>query len=43
MLKVLRKAGLQAEIEKYEFHTTETRYLGLIIGTDGIKIDPKKV
>ena len=42
MLGALRKAGLQVEIEKCEFHTTETRYLGLIIGTEGVKMDPKK-
>jgi hypothetical protein len=43
VLRALREAGLQAEIEKCEFHTTETRYLGLIIGTEGVKMDPKKI
>ena len=39
----LRTAGLQIDIEKCEFHTQETKYLGLIIGTDGVKMDPKKI
>jgi len=39
----LRQAGLQIDIEKCEFHTQETRYLGLIISTEGIKMDPKKI
>jgi hypothetical protein len=43
ILRALRKAGLQAEIEKCEFHTTETRYLGLIIGTEGVKMNLKKI
>jgi len=43
VLQALRKAGLQVEIEKCEFHTQETRYLGLIIGTKSIQIDLKKV
>ena len=43
VLTRLRMAGLQIDIEKCEFHTQETRYLGLIIGTDGVKMDPKKI
>ena len=30
-------------MDKCEFHVTETKYLGLIISTDGIKMDPAKV
>ena len=30
-------------MDKCEFHVTETKYLGLIISTDGIKINPSKV
>ena len=30
-------------MDKCEFHVTETKYLGLIISTEGIKIDPSKV
>ena len=43
VLQALKTAGLQVEIEKCEFHTTETRYLGLIIGIEGIQMDPKKI
>ena len=43
VLTRLRTAGLQIDIEKCEFHTQETKYLGLIIGTDGVKMDPKKI
>jgi hypothetical protein len=39
----LRKAGLQADIKKCEFHVTRTKYLGFIISTDGVEVDPKKV
>ena len=43
VLTRLRTAGLQIDIEKCEFHTQETKYLGLIIGTDRVKMDPKKI
>ena len=43
VLMKLREAGIQADVDKCEFHETETKYLGLIISTDGIKIDPSKV
>ena len=43
MLIKLREAGIQANIDKCEFHVTETKYLGLIISTKGIKIDLAKV
>ena len=36
-------AGLQININKSEFYTTKTKYLGLIILTNGMTIDPKKV
>ena len=39
----LREAGLQADVDKCEFHVTETKYLGLIISVDGIRMDPAKV
>ena len=29
--------------EKCEFHVQEVKYLGLIITTDGVRIDPAKV
>ena len=39
----LRDAGLQIDINKCEFETTRTKYLGLIITPDGIEMDPAKV
>ncbi len=39
----LIQAGLQIDIGKCEFETTSTKYLGLIITTDGIRMDPDKV
>jgi hypothetical protein len=39
----LRDAGLQIDIDKSEFHVRETKYLGLIVGTEGLKMDPAKV
>ena len=39
----LRDAGLQIDIKKCEFEAQETKYLGLVVTTDGIKMDPAKV
>lgn len=43
ILAVLRKAGLQTKIDKCEFHVTEISHLGLIISTENICMDLKKV
>ena len=43
ILKCLRKAGLQVDIKKSEFNIKRTKYLGFIIGTNGIEVDPEKV
>ena len=43
VLQALRDAGLQLDIDKCEFHKTEVLYLGLIISTSGIRMDPKKI
>jgi len=43
VLERLTDAGLHLKPEKYEFHKMEVKYLGLIIGADGIKMDPSKV
>ena len=43
MLAKLQEFGIQTDMDKCEFHVTETKYLGLIISTDGIKMDPAKV
>jgi hypothetical protein len=39
----LREAGLQADIKKCEFHVRKTKYLGFIVGGDGIEVDPEKI
>ena len=43
VLEKLRLAGLFLDINKCDFHVTEVKYLGLIITTNGLKIDPNKV
>ena len=43
VLTALQKAGLQADIDKCKFHLTKISYLGLIISTEGIRMDLKKV
>lgn len=43
VLLKLREAGLQADINKCEFFVKETKFLGLIVSTTGIRIDLNKV
>ena len=43
ILTRLRNAGLQADIKKCEFNVQQTKFLGFIIGVDGISTDPSKV
>ena len=43
VLQALRKASLQLDVDKCEFHKTEVLYLGLIVSIEGIRIDTKKV
>jgi len=43
VLERLRNVGLQVNIKKCEFGVKRTKYLGFIISTEGIKVDPKKV
>ena len=43
VLQRLQEAGLQADIDKCEFHIQETKFLGLIVSTEGIRIDLHKV
>ena len=43
VLQRLRDAGLQADIKKCEFGVRRTKYLGFIVSTDGIEVDPDKV
>ena len=43
VLAALQAAGLQIDIDKSEFFIQETPFLGVIIGANGIRIDPKKI
>jgi hypothetical protein len=43
VLEKLRLAGLQADIKKSEFSVIKTKFLGYIISTNGITVDPDKV
>ncbi|KAH0608780.1 uncharacterized protein H6S33_001008 [Morchella sextelata] len=43
VLEALERNGVLLKPEKCEFHTQSTTYLGLIIGPNGIKMDPRKV
>ncbi len=43
VLTRLREAGLQADIQKSEFSVERTKYLGYILTTKGLEIDPEKV
>ena len=43
VLERLRNAGLQIDLKKCEFHVTRTKYLGFIISTNGIEVDPEKI
>jgi hypothetical protein len=43
VLSALQEANLFLDIKKCEFHVKRVRYLGLIITTDGIQMDPEKI
>jgi hypothetical protein len=43
VVEQLQAARLQANIKKCEFSVKRTKYLGFIISTDGIQVDPDKV
>jgi CRISPR/Cas system CMR-associated protein Cmr5 small subunit len=43
VLQKLQEAGLQVDVRKSEFIVTETKFLGLIILTKGLKIDNEKI
>jgi len=43
VLKALSDAGLHLKPEKCHFHKQEVKYLGFIITTNGIRMDPEKV
>ncbi len=43
ILQKLRDAGLQVDILKCEFHVQETKFLGLLVSIDGLRMDPTKI
>ena len=43
MLKRLQDCGLQVNVNKCEFSVTQVKYLGLIISTNVISMNPEKV
>jgi hypothetical protein len=43
VLQRLQDTGLQIDLKKCKFHVTRTKYLGFIITTNGIEVDPEKV
>jgi hypothetical protein len=43
VLDAFTKAGLHLKPGKCELHQQEVKYLGLIISTEGIKMDPEKI
>jgi hypothetical protein len=43
VIEALRDTSLQLDIKKYEFKITEITYLGIIVSTDSMRIDPTKV
>jgi hypothetical protein len=43
VLDAFAKAGLYLKPKKCEFHQQEVKYLGLIISTEGIKMDPENI
>jgi hypothetical protein len=43
IMAILQAHGLQADIKKSEFGVTKTKFLGFIVGTDGIEVDPEKI
>ena len=43
MLQHLKDAGLYINIKKYNFLVKEVKYFRLIISTDGVYMDPKKI
>jgi len=43
VMKKLQQKDLQLKIEKCEFHQKEVSFLGSIVSTNGIQMDPEKV
>jgi len=43
VLKRLYNTSLQINLKKCGFHVTRTKYLGFIISTNSIKVNPNKI
>ena len=43
VLKRLHNTSLQINLKKCKFHVTRTKYLGFIISTNSIKVNPDKI
>jgi hypothetical protein len=43
VLRCLERANLQLKPEKCDFHKQEVEFLGFIVGTQGVKMSPKKI
>jgi hypothetical protein len=43
ILERLTTVGLHLKPEKYEFHKTEVKYQGLLVGAEGVRMDPVKM
>lgn len=43
VLGKLRDASLQVDINKCEFEVQETSFLSLLVSTNGLRMDPRKV
>ena len=43
VLKRLHNTSLQINLKKYKFYVTRTKYLGFIISTNSIKVNPNKI
>ena len=43
VLERLHNAGLQINLKKCKFYITRTKYLGFIISTNSIKVNPNKI
>ena len=43
MLRKLKEYKLYLQLGKCEFYVKETEFLGFIVSTKGVKINPKKI
>lgn len=43
VLKRLKDWDLQVDVDKCDFHVKETKFLGVIVGTEGLRMDPSKI